>query len=424
MHASPTAICQATSPDDRVRGQVRALSRIVLLNVKYSPNLGDGLLNECLERELARALSGSKVVSVDLAGRNSYPSGHGRMRGIALALLEQLPTGLRRFTTWTMLRLFLALQLQRHYRDGLEGAEAVVVGGGNLLTDADLNFPMKIAGALAQANRLGLPVAIYAAGVSSHWSRRGLRIFTQALKQARPIWASVRDAASQRAWQKHFTGQAIRPPHLSVDPGILASCHYPESLRQPGARKVGVCITDPLAVRYHSGPAYSANLEHWYPAALRSLVEHGFEVVLFTNGSPEDREYLHRRLHPWVRYAKGPVVLGRSFDTPADLTALVSGCDAIVGHRMHACIAAHSFGVPSVGLRWDEKLDSFFQLAGRTKHMLDPAEVAAEELGARTAAAIADRFDASFLIARARAEIRAFAANLQAAMDCAASTVQ
>jgi len=28
--------------------------RIALLNVKYSPNLGDGLLSECLEAELAR----------------------------------------------------------------------------------------------------------------------------------------------------------------------------------------------------------------------------------------------------------------------------------------------------------------------------------------------------------------------------------
>lgn len=414
MYASPTAIRPASSPDDRVQGQACALSRVVLLNVKYSPNLGDGLLSECLERELERALPGSKVVSVDLAGRTAYPSGHGRMRGIALAFLERLPASLRRFTAWIMLRLVIALRLQRHYRAGLKGAEAVVVGGGNLLTDADLNFPMKIAGALAQANGLGLPVAIYAVGVSSKWSRRGLRVFTQALERAGPIWTSVRDAASQRAWQRHFAGRAVRLPLLAVDPGVLASCHYPQSLRRPGARKVGVCITDPLAVRYHSDPACSANLEQWYPAALRSLVEHGFEVVLFTNGSPEDREYLHRRLHDWVRHARGPVVFGRSFESPADLAALVSGCNAIVGHRMHACIAAYSFGIPAIGLRWDEKLDSFFQLAGRDEHMLDPAKVAAGELGARTAAAIADRFDPSPLIARARADVDAFAACLQA----------
>ena len=37
--------------------------KIALLNVKFSPNLGDGLLCECLERELAVALPGADGVS-------------------------------------------------------------------------------------------------------------------------------------------------------------------------------------------------------------------------------------------------------------------------------------------------------------------------------------------------------------------------
>lgn len=415
MNASSNAIRPAMTPDGSAQDEARLLSRIVLLNVKYSPNLGDGLLSECLERELARALPDCEVTSIDLAGRTGYPSGYGRTRGTALALLERLPGRLRRCAAWTMLRLVIAVRLRRHYSAGLEGAEAVIVGGGNLLTDADLNFPMKISDALAQAARRDLPVVIYAVGVSSRWSRWGSRIFAQALERSRLAWASVRDEGSQRAWQRHFAGYAVPPAQLTVDPGVLASSHYPQSLRRPGTRKIGVCITDPLAVRYHSDAACAANLEAWYPAALRSLVEHGFEVVLFTNGSPEDREYLHHRLHAWVRQAKGPVMLGRSFNTPGDLAALVSGCDAIVGHRMHACIAAYSFGIPAIGLRWDEKLDSFFRLAGRAEHMLDPSAIAAEEMGTRTAAAIADHFDPAPLAARARSEVEALAATLRTA---------
>ncbi|MFT4055007.1 MAG: polysaccharide pyruvyl transferase family protein [Novosphingobium sp.] len=416
MNALSNAIKPASLSGESARDTICTLSRLVLFNVKYSPNLGDGLLSECLERELAQALPGCEVRSVDLAGRSCYPSEHRRTRGLALALLEWLPVRLRHFLAWTMLSLAIALRLRRHYERGLEGADAVIVGGGNLLTDADLNFPMKISSALAQANRHGLPVAIYAVGVSSKWSRRGSRIFTQALVQNRPIWASVRDDVSQKAWQAHLAGRGIAPAQLTIDPGVLASCHYPRGPRHPSDRRIGVCITDPLAVRYHSDPAHAANLETWYPVALRSLVEHGFEVILFTNGSPEDREYLHRRLHLWVRQAKGPVVLGRSFDTPADLVTLVSGCDAVVGHRMHACVAAYSFGVPALGLCWDKKLDSFFELTGRSKHMLDTAKIAAEDLGTRTAAAIADSFDPSRLISRAREEVATFAATLKAAV--------
>lgn len=385
---------------------------IALLNVKYSPNLGDGLLSECLERELARALPGCKARSIDLAGRSAYPVAPGRTRGAALALLERSPPRLRRFVAGAMLDALLTMRLRRHYRQSLAGADAVVLGGGNLLSDADLNFPKKIAGALEQARRLSLPVAVHGVGVSARWSTAGKRLFTQAFVEARLSSASVRDPLSRTAWQRHFADRAVAAPQLVIDPGVLASLHYAPAPASASGRRIGLCVTDPLAVRYHSEAAHGADLDAWYPASLRSLVEAGFEIVLFTNGSPEDRDYLNARFHDWIRKARGPVTLGRSFDTPRDLATFVSGCDAIVAHRMHACIAAYSFGVPAVGLRWDVKLDSFFELSGRAKHVLDPASIPAQTLGERTAAAIADPFDPVPLIARARREIATLAAHL------------
>lgn len=361
------------------------------------------------------SLPGCEVLSVDLAGRVDYPSSHGKGRGLALAVLDRCPPVIRRIVARTLLELLLTVRLRRHYRAGLAGADAVVVGGGNLLTDADLNFPMKISGALREAARKSIPVAIYAVGVSPDWSAAGTRLFTRALAKANLVRASVRDRRSQNGWSAHLASEGIPAAELVVDPGVLASLHYHVARRQGYGRKVGFCVTDPLAVRYHSERSSAASLEQWYPAALRSLVEQGFEVALFTNGSPEDREYLHTRFHAWIRHARGPVTLSRSFESPADLAAFVAGCNAIVGHRMHACIAAYSFGVPAVGLRWDAKLDSFFELAGRSAHMLDPATIKADELGLRTAATISDRLDPAPLIAQARAEIAHFSTFLRSA---------
>jgi hypothetical protein len=393
---------------------IRMPRRIVLLNVKYSPNLGDGLLSECLERELGRSLPGCEVVSIDLAGRTAYPRAHGRARGAVLALLERCPSRLRRTIAGTMLRLLLAVRLRGHYRRGLRGADAVVVGGGNLLTDSDLNFPLKISAALGEAARSYLPVAVHAVGVSPEWSRPGGRMFGRTLERARLARCSVRDHRSQDNWAAHFSNRDILPATIAVDPGVLASLWYPANRRptDAGSRRIGLCVTDPLAVRYHASEASAATLDTWYPAALRSLVESGFQVVLFTNGSPEDREYLYGNVSEWIRKAKGAVTLGRSFDTPQDLAALVSNCDAVIGHRMHACIAAYSYAVPAIGLRWDPKLDSFFELTGRKAHMLDPANTDAGTVGRRTAAAITDGVDPVPLIARARAQIAAFANDL------------
>lgn len=386
--------------------------RIALLNVKYSPNLGDGLLSECLEHELARALPGCRPHSVDLAGRTRYPVGTGRARGAALSLLERMPPRLRALLASLSLNVLLVTRLQRHYRRHLTNADAVVLGGGNLLSDADLNFPMKIAGALGQARRLSLPVAVHGVGVSRHWSPAGARIFTRAFGRSRMVSVAVRDQRSREAWRMHFKGRAIAEPRFVIDPGVLASMHYPPGARSADGRRVGLCITDPLAVRYHSDARNASGLDGWYPAAIRSLVDEGFSVELFTNGSPEDRDYLHANFEDWIRAARGPVTLGASFETPRDLAAFVSGCDAIVAHRMHACIAAYSFGVPAVGLRWDEKLDSFFDLSGRSAHIVEPGRDDPATVGPRTRAAIADRFDPLPLIARARAEVADLATRL------------
>jgi hypothetical protein len=409
--------------DPKGGSPVRMPRRIVLFNVKYSPNLGDGLLSECLERELGRSLPGCEVVSIDLAGRTAYPRVHGRARGAVLSLLERCPSRLRRVVAGTMLKVLLAARLRGHYRRGLGGADAVIVGGGNLFSDSDLNFPLKIASALREAARSSLPVAVHAVGVSPEWSRPGTRLFGRALERARLVRCSVRDHRSQDSWAAHFSHRDVLPATIAVDPGVLASLWYPANRRtaNAGSRRIGLCVTDPLAVRYHASEASAATLDTWYPKALRSLVESGFEVVLFTNGSPEDREYLYDNFAEWIRRAKGPVTLGRSFDTPQDLASLVSNCDAVIGHRMHACIAACSYAVPAIGLRWDPKLDSFFELTGRKAHMLDPSNADAGTLGRRTAAAIADGVDPAPLIARARAQVATFAGDLAQACSRASA---
>ena len=61
--------------------------RVGLLNVKFSPNLGDGLLAECMEKELAARGGVSKVVSIDLVGRLAYGQGGVRNRETAIRVL-------------------------------------------------------------------------------------------------------------------------------------------------------------------------------------------------------------------------------------------------------------------------------------------------------------------------------------------------
>jgi hypothetical protein len=182
-----------------------------------------------------------------------------------------------------------------------------------------------------------------------------------------------------------------------------------------------------MALRYHAtgpeaGTAADARstLDAWYGTAARALVEAGFRVALFTNGSPEDRDYLAAMGPAWILAAKGPVTMTNPFANPAEMIQFIAGCQLIVAHRMHACIAAHSFAIPTIGLRWDVKLDSFFALAGRGTFIADTASLEGPALSALARKAVAegvDRAALEALITSTRSDIARMAAALARAMQ-------
>ena len=399
--------------------------KIALLNVKFSPNLGDGLLCECLERELAVALPGAEVVSIDLAGRRHF-RGHGpSRRGRVIALLEALPRWARRRAVRVALALLVRFRLRRHVRDRLADVDAVVVGGGNLLTDTDLNFPMKLAGALGEVARAGLPLAVHAVGVNRKWSRAGQHLFVRALRAAPLFSATVRDTRSQQAWRDLLEPHGLPPAGLAGDPGLLAGRHFDATPHTHDGTRVGLCITSPLAVRYHaSGAPPLIDLCAWYRDAAGALARAGMKVVLFTNGSPEDRAFLAHHGAQWCTALAHDglahaVSIAPAFAAPQDLIGFITRCDVIIAHRMHACITAHAFAIPAIGLKWDVKLESFFALAGREAFIADCADLGPPALIALTAKAIAigvDRAALDRLIVATRADIGRLAAQIGAAV--------
>lgn len=176
---------------------------VKLLNVKYSPNVGDGLLVDCLEAHL-RTVGGMQATSsIDLAGRTAY-NASAVHREKMMWVLESVPSAIRPRLAQAGLSAKLALGLRSHYRRGLAGAAAVVVGGGNLLSDQDLNFPMKIVAALGEATRLKARVAIYGCGVAGNWSKAGRKMLCTALAANPPGYTAVRDNASKKNWDELF----------------------------------------------------------------------------------------------------------------------------------------------------------------------------------------------------------------------------
>jgi polysaccharide pyruvyl transferase WcaK-like protein len=347
-----------------------------LFNAKFSPNLGDGLLSECLEAGLIAAGADPATTSIDLAARTGFgPATPGR--GALLAGLQALPGPLRRAAIGVPLRLAGARKWHPHYVAGLRGADGVVVGGGNLLADLDLNFPTKLSLALDAARAAGLPCAIYGCGMSPGWSRRGLAMMRTALRGLDLRGVFLRDAASKAAWDELLAPAAGREAVVVRDPGLLAASVHPRIPQAPGDGRpvIGIGIMSHVAIRYHSETALTEDdLTRWYLDLARALAAAGCRLRAFTNGSPEDVAYADALL-PKMRAlpAVAPVLEAVTQTDPQGLCDNVAGCDAIASFRLHAVIAAHAYGIPALALAWDRKVASYMASVDRPHDLVDVA---------------------------------------------------
>lgn len=362
-----------------------AAPKIRLFNAKFSPNLGDGLLSECLEEGLINLGADRDTWSIDLAQRLAYGD---EMAGRALimSVLEKMPTRVRRNAIRIPLAIKSAQSWRPHYASSLHGANAVVIGGGNLLSDIDLNFPTKLSLAVEEAEKLGLPSFIYAAGVASDWSPRGEAMIRAAFRKPNVKGVFVRDVESKEQWDTRF-GEATGHQALVVrDPGLLAQQVYDLPVRSQskpatGPRPVlGLGIMSHVAIKYHSALTPSRDyLDQWYVDVAREAIKQGFHLKVFTNGSPEDRTYA-ADLYDRIRALGDETVL--SFPTasnPKELSGIISELDVLIAYRMHAVIAAYSLGVPAIALAWDRKLSSFMKSVNREEWLYDVQSIPAAE---------------------------------------------
>ena len=369
--------------------------RVAIFNVKYSPNLGDGVIAECLEDYVGASRKVASVLSIDLAGRTRFDPASGRSRALVLKALEMLPGRLRALLLPIVISAVVRSRLRPEWQRLLRDCDVAVIGGGALLADADQNFPIKLGNAIALCAELGIPVAIAHVGVQRGWSRGGKRTFTSALSRATLVKLTVRDQESIDNFIAEF-GECFGRPERALDPGLLACDTYgpverPEQVS--GRKRIGLCITSPLVLRLHGGAeAGTRNLRFWLRAVASLLARSGHEVLLFTNGSPEDEAFadeLAADLEAVAHVERAP-----RFGEPQALVRFIAGLDCVVAHRLHACIVAFSYRIPMVGLVWDRKLGSFLRTVSRERCLIDPASINAEAAALMIESEMDEPFDA------------------------------
>ncbi len=347
--------------------------KLTLLNVKYSQNLGDGIIAECFEHALAQLPSVTEVNSCDLAGREIFDGKSNRIRQITRSLLDRLPPSLRRTLSIAILKQMVSTKLRAHYSEQLRDTDIAIIGGGQLIADAELNFPLKIYEATQAARDAGAAISIYGVGVGHSFSGRGYNLFKSAFEDGL-LSVHVRDQRSAKRWLERFGDDSVG--HV-WDPGLLARQVYGRPMRaRPVRKRLGIGITHPATLDLHADrKADRMSRSDWlgfYGDLIEYFVARNWEVELFTNGACSDQSFAHQiKLALQRRAGTGILVdVAEAPKTPKKLAHMIADYDTIVAHRLHANIIAFAYGIPHVGLGWDSKMEGFFEATKREKFLI------------------------------------------------------
>lgn len=352
--------------------------KLAIFNVKFSENVGDGLLATCLEEQIRDYLPGVELHTFDLAGRVNYGE-TSKYRHLLLRALAYLPNILRQRVVRYLVESKVR-SLKAKWHNEISNADAVIIGGGNLFQDDDLNFPTKIAAVIDAVRYHKKPLAIYAVGVTSNWSIQAQALFGT-IKDVNLIHCSVRDKLAQRAWKNHFPD--LQDPLILPDPALSLSWPTAHTKKPPSSKNqtyrplIGLCITAPLILARHASDPHSTNQfrsADEYVSLITSFIKHGYRICLFCNGAREDHQLLEKIasakvMSDLINIEK--VSVSNKPENPFDLLETIAIADVIIAHRLHACIAAHALEIPVFGLGWDNKVEAFFDFSERRKYFIE-----------------------------------------------------
>ena len=360
------------------------MSRFAVFAVPFSPNLGDGVIFECLSHGIKTHLQGAEVVPVDLAGRQAYGEVSVRNRKLILQVLPYLPMWLRHKIVITVLGRRLA-RIRPRWAATLTSCDAAIIGGGQLFADADLNFPLKIAAVAEVAEGSNVPLAVFSVGAAGKWSPRGARLFGRVVG-SNLRFLSGRDPFSTEKLTKALPLDEDTEIAVTPDPGLLAARRFPYSGPRDG---IAICVAAEELLSYHAdrpltgGEGGTATL---FAETALACIARGHKVRFFTNGADEDEQALDILMgRPELADAIADGHLSRQVraNTPEELCRVIAGVEGVIAHRLHACIVAYSYRIPVLGLAWDRKVESFFEHVDRPDLLVPESAAVPDEIAER-----------------------------------------
>ncbi len=351
------------------------MSRVVICAEVYSENLGDQVIARSIEWILRKEGMEIDVRFLDLSGKINVNKNFNDCIEKKLTIIRTMLGILHRFGIYHRLKVLfiwycvLRKKCRKQWLRIVESADFIIIGGGQLLMDNYLAFPLKINELMNIAKEMKKMVIFFSCGVGETWSCIGSYMLNKILANKNIVLITTRDYDSQKVLYKIIRRR--KSCHVSFDPAIFSAEVFHKAA-DTQSRIIGLGIMNPRIMDRSLNEVKRMSMNEFrrlWENLSEMLVDNGWEVFIFTNGCCNDHSFAMSLFEG--KRKRNITHLKRATD-PETLVHQISRCKAIVAHRLHANIIAYSLGVPSVGLIWDRKVKSFGELTGRSNFFIEP----------------------------------------------------
>ncbi len=326
-------------------------------------NLGDRGIHQGVQTFLSacgcdtRSYGVSTLMPIQPDAGNGSGGGHSSVRQHMISLVGLAPP-LKR-----ALRAVRQRVRMKALAESLEPARAIVVGGGALLTDAELHFPQSLVQVARYARRSRKPLLCLGCSSEGQWSRQGERMLREFLSACNVV--AVRD---------HATAAQLTPA-LGAPPPVFGDFCLSEAFTLGNGDRNREWLEIAINVSHLGGRWASA--QERYEDTLVALANRitrrtgnsSAGIRIFTTGLPEDARAA-RRVLARIDAPGARLYLPENL---AQLSAMLGTSALVVSTRLHAAILALAAHVPVVGFSAAPKVRDFLATLGirRYFHGLD-----------------------------------------------------
>jgi polysaccharide pyruvyl transferase WcaK-like protein len=329
----------------------------------YSQNLGDAAIYECIRMLMGER--GVHVTPVDLSGRRDGDALQ-KVRGVSARLgggvlrrLAQRSRLLRRAYAFASWHLRLKKHLKQQWSVAVADVDAIVIGGGQLFSDVDFNFPLRLALVGRLSRGFKKPLAVFGCGVG-HWGNAAKLLYRPIF--ARAVFVSVRDEFSKYRLAEDADARVEVLVH--PDPAFL-SYRLISAVSTASEDSLGINLLATIHLRNRVPELKDVTDDEFDSFWVRTigLLSERFRISLLTNGDEKDFETISR-VGMRARAAGYEVEVLPRAQNLGGLLLQLGSVSKLVCMRMHAGIIAFGMGGSVKAISWDRKVDDVWSAIG------------------------------------------------------------